>query len=281
MVLRAQGRWTEAESLQQVALGLYRKLLDRKHPQVLGSMTNLALILVDLRRLNEAELLLREVADAQRESLGPEHPRLAKSLTALASVRHRQSDHEEAMMLLEEAIAIVRNGLPPEHPDVAEPLMVLGKVLVEGAKADEAEALLREAWQIRQKSLPASHWSIAASASELGYCLLQLDRLDEAEPLLMESTIALLIQRGPGDRHSQDAVDRLLLWVEKTQRKSSNPVSRCSPGNPQIPPIRENLRRRNLLLLACHCPADLFLTHQNIGSEGSRRSRSPDQVERC
>jgi hypothetical protein len=70
----SQGKHAEAERSEREVLGVSRRVLGEKHPDTLGSASNLALSLARQGKLAEAEEILRATLVGQQRVLGNSHP---------------------------------------------------------------------------------------------------------------------------------------------------------------------------------------------------------------
>jgi hypothetical protein len=77
---------------------------------------------------------------------------------------------------------------------------------------EDAESPLRELLLARQTT--GQNWELAEVQSILGHCLRHLERNDEALPLLSQGYDTLLSARGPDDRRTREALQRLVGYYE-------------------------------------------------------------------
>jgi hypothetical protein len=107
--LRDGGRLQDAEKLQREALVIRRRTPGPEHPDTLGSMEELAVILDMLHRYSEAAELYRGTIEVQRRVLGPDHPVTASTKYNLACNAALSGRRDEALNLLRDALD---HGLP-------------------------------------------------------------------------------------------------------------------------------------------------------------------------
>ena len=74
LLLKAQGKYDEAEPLFREALQARRETLGDRHPDTLISINNLGMLLKEQGKYDEAEPLFREALKVWRETLGDRHP---------------------------------------------------------------------------------------------------------------------------------------------------------------------------------------------------------------
>ena len=70
----SQGRYSDTEPLYLDALAMYKRLLGNEHPDVAGSLNNLAGLYKNQGRYGEAEFLYLQALDIIQRSLGNDHP---------------------------------------------------------------------------------------------------------------------------------------------------------------------------------------------------------------
>jgi serine/threonine protein kinase/tetratricopeptide (TPR) repeat protein len=209
LALHNRGRYAEAEPLYREALEIDLAGEQREGGGIVVRLNNLGLLALDRGRPPEAEDLFRQALAAQRRLAGDDHPNVAYPLSNLARALHEQGRAAEAEALYRQALTIRRAKLPAGHPSLGHSLTGLGILLTERGDLEEAEALLAEALAIRRRALPAGDWRTGETASALGACLAAGGRPAEAEPLLSEGLATLTGKRGPADRLTRRAAERL------------------------------------------------------------------------
>ena len=161
-----RSKLAEAERLQRDALAMRRKLVGNEHPDVVGSLENLAVVLEDEGKFAEAESAYREalsiLAKLPGEPAAPENLHRAKSLHHLAEVSRKQKSLAQARSLAEESFACYR--LHPDWPanERQHALEVLTRVLVELDNLTALEALYRDElahFQTQASNSPSSEVS--------------------------------------------------------------------------------------------------------------------------
>ena len=73
--------------LHREAVATSRETVGSRHPDTLGSISNLGQLLRAKGDLAAAELLFREVLEVRRETIGSRHPHTLSSMTNLLEVR--------------------------------------------------------------------------------------------------------------------------------------------------------------------------------------------------
>jgi hypothetical protein len=82
-----------------MALELRRRALGDSHEKTLGSMSNLAVLLQDQRRLDEALPLARQAAEGYEHALGADHTNTLRSMNTLANLLLARGKATEAEAL--------------------------------------------------------------------------------------------------------------------------------------------------------------------------------------
>nr|WP_199329581.1 CHAT domain-containing protein [Coleofasciculus sp. FACHB-1120] len=182
-----RGEYAEAAIIAQQSLELARQILGAEHPQVAGSLNNLAELYRTQGRFSEAEPLYLEGLAMSKRLLGAEHPDVATSLNNLAILYQLQGRFSEAERLYLEALAMSKRLLGVEHPNVAQSLNNLAALYNSQGRFSEAERFLVEALAMRQRLLGAEHPDVATSLNNLAELYLTQGRFSEAEPLYVEA----------------------------------------------------------------------------------------------
>jgi tetratricopeptide (TPR) repeat protein len=79
------GKYQTAQVMHRQTLELTEKVLGEEHPDTLGSMNNLALMLDNLGKYEEAETIYRRALEGYATVLGEEHPGTVRCRNNLAS----------------------------------------------------------------------------------------------------------------------------------------------------------------------------------------------------
>jgi CHAT domain-containing protein len=191
LVLQAQRKYADAETLYREAHAMYRRLYAQQdHPLVATSLTNLANVLREQGKYADAEPLHRE-ALAMYRRLYPkqDHSELANSLNNLAAVLWEQGKYADAETFSREALAMRRRLYPTQdHPDLAASLNNLALVFWYQGKHADAETVSREALAMRRRLYAKQdHPDLAASLSNLALLLRDQRKYADAERLFREA----------------------------------------------------------------------------------------------
>jgi CHAT domain-containing protein/tetratricopeptide (TPR) repeat protein len=118
VTLFGQGKYAEATEVAKCSLALTEKKFGPEHPDVGGSLNNLAELYRAQGRYAEAEPLYKRALAIREKALGPDHPDVGDSLNNFALLYDRQGRYAEAEPLYKRALAIREKALGPDHPDV-------------------------------------------------------------------------------------------------------------------------------------------------------------------
>ena len=114
-----QGLYSQAEPYYEQCRENCQRRFGQEHPDVAGSLNNLAELYSKQGRYSEAEPLHKQALEMTQKLLGPEHPDVATSLNNLALLYDAQGRYNEAEPLYQQALEMTQKLLGQEHPDVA------------------------------------------------------------------------------------------------------------------------------------------------------------------
>ncbi len=195
-----RGRYGEAESLYNYAIGVKEKIYGKNHPKVGTCINNLAVLYYRIGRYEEAERLYKKSIDIQKQYFGADHQNVGTAINNLAEIYRIQNKYDEAEPLYRRAHEILEKALGTNHPNVADTLNNMGLLLWHQAKYDEAEQLCKRALAIRKETLESNHPAIADSLTNLASIYRDQNKFLEAEPLFrhaLELRIQVLGQKHP------------------------------------------------------------------------------------
>ena len=150
LALRAQGHYSQAESLLALALSMYEKILGPDHPNVVTSRGNLAKLYSDQGKYSLAEPLLKRALERSEKVLGPDNPAVATDLNKLGGLYEAQARYAEAESLYRRALGIRIRAYGPEHPDVAQLLENMAALYGKMDRTEEAQRCAARAAKVRQ-----------------------------------------------------------------------------------------------------------------------------------
>jgi serine/threonine protein kinase len=143
------------------AYKLRTETLGPEDRQVLISMYQQAMALVELGMYSDAEQLHRQVLEKRRRVLGNAHPDTLESMASRAELLLEEifvsGEEVEAGELAREALAVRRRALGREHPDTIRSMNTLTEVLIDQGRESEAEPLNKETLEVSQRLLGVEH----------------------------------------------------------------------------------------------------------------------------
>lgn len=181
-----QGLDERALPLFERSRAIREQVLGREHPEVAGSLVNLAIAHRRQDRLEEAETLLgRAIAifQAMPEADPHRQTELASAFNILGNICFGLDRLDEAERHWRASAELFERGLSADHPQVALVLSNLGALLSHQQRYAEAEPLYRRALEIHREALGEESPDVAADLHDLANLYLNLKRHAEAEPL--------------------------------------------------------------------------------------------------
>ena len=154
---RTMGLFPVSETLATIIMNTITKGLDKKHPDTLISMANLAWTYRKQGRWKEAEELEVQVMETRRRVLGQEHPDTLTSMANLASTFWNQGRWKEAEELEVQVIKTRKRVLGQEHPDTLTSINNLAQVLNNQGKYEQSKKLQVQVFQMSVRILGPQH----------------------------------------------------------------------------------------------------------------------------
>jgi tetratricopeptide (TPR) repeat protein len=178
--LQQRAQYTAALPLMKQALAVSERL-DPPDPALIArNLSNLGLLLRDLRRLEEALPPLERSLTIAEAVYGSAHAKVATRLSNLATVLKDLGRLAEAEERLRRALLILEEAHGREHPGVVPVLSNLAPVLQDLRRVDEALPLLSRAIAIGEKAYGTGDHRMAPLLSNMAALLQEKGRLDEA-----------------------------------------------------------------------------------------------------
>jgi serine/threonine-protein kinase len=119
-VLRARGRFPEAETLYLETLSRQREVCGSDDGDTLKTAGGLAELRVLEGDLEAAEALIGEILELQVRARGEGHPDTLQTLTCLARIRNEQGRFDEAIEVAQRAVEAGTAALGRDHPAVRQ-----------------------------------------------------------------------------------------------------------------------------------------------------------------
>ena len=180
-VLKARGKYEEAEQEYRASLALRVEALGSDDLHVAISRNNLASVLRMQGKYEEAEAEYRAARAILEITVGPGHPDIAVVRNNLANVLNDQSRPEETESERREALAVLEGALGPEHPNVVDMRESLANFFSTQGEYEQAVAEYRAVLALKQERLGPNHLSMGSTRSNLASTLFDQGKHEEAE----------------------------------------------------------------------------------------------------
>jgi serine/threonine protein kinase/Tfp pilus assembly protein PilF len=182
-----QGKYQEAEKLNNQALAIDRRLFGDENPAVAQELNNLGAIAMNRGNYTASEDYYRRSLAITEAWYGADHPETAANLTALAQPLTFDKKESEAQALLERALAIQQRINGSVNATVATTQNQLGIVAFQAKRLDEARAYFTQAMETWKKLFGEQYPSVAVAYSNLGSVCLEKKDLACAETMYREA----------------------------------------------------------------------------------------------
>jgi eukaryotic-like serine/threonine-protein kinase len=146
VILRTEGKYSEAEPALRDALALYRQLLGENHPSVAYAWVHLGHLHYLEGKYAEAEEEVRKSLKLYEETLPKGHGATSSPYTVLGLILNKTGRSAEAEADLREALQIRMRTVSKGHYYIAVTQGALGECLTTEKKYAEAEPLLAESY---------------------------------------------------------------------------------------------------------------------------------------
>ncbi len=202
--LFGEGKFAEAMSMAERHAEIARRTLGAEHPETIGAVNDIGVLLQARGSLADAERFFRESLATYRHALGDEHPDTLRSLNNMGSLLQAAGKLAEAEPYLREALTNYRRTLGDDHPDTLISIDNMGNFLQAAGKLAEAEPYCRLALARRRITLGEEHQATLASINNVGTLLQAQGKLAEAEPYYREALARR--RRTLGEEHPETIV---------------------------------------------------------------------------
>jgi serine/threonine protein kinase/tetratricopeptide (TPR) repeat protein len=146
IILRTEGKYSEAEPALRDALALYRQLLGENHPIVAYAWVHFGHLHYLEGKYAEAEEEVRKSLQIYEKALPKGHGATSSPYTVLGLILNKTGRSAEAEKDLREALQIRMRTVPKGHYYLAVTQGALGECLTTEKKYAEAEPLLSESY---------------------------------------------------------------------------------------------------------------------------------------
>jgi tetratricopeptide (TPR) repeat protein/predicted Ser/Thr protein kinase len=184
LAYQALGEHVTAEPHLRRAMEIRGAALGPDHEDTLESVNELALVLVDLRRLDESEALARDGRERALRLAGRENERYIRLTSAMAISLYWKGDLEGSEKYEREALDlnIALHGEEDRRTLIA--MSNLGLSLADMGKFEEAEAMLLRCAELRTEMLGPDHPETLFARANVTKLYFQQGRLDDALPIV-------------------------------------------------------------------------------------------------
>ncbi len=184
------------------------------HPEIPATLTEWAIALRQLDRLDEAEALYDEALAAQRARFGPDHATVGVTLSNRARVSLERGDLDAAESAYRQALSIFRARFGPEAYNNGVVLTHLASIARRRGRLADAERLVRQALAIHNAAFPDGSEFTASTQIELGRVLQARGRTEAATPHVRAALSIREAQYGPDHSTTTEARDLLAALVD-------------------------------------------------------------------
>ena len=217
-VLTSQGRYQEAERLEQTLLDEELRVLGPEHRITLATRRDLFSLLGAQGHPVEAETIGRETVDLERRIFGNEDPETLLTMRELAAVMERADHLPAAEALTRQIIGIRQRRSGNDDPRTLMSLSDLGRILNQEERAADAEAVYRPALAMQQRVLGPDHPSVVSTMDGLAMALRRQHKLDEAENLCRGALDIASRRLGPEHPTTLMEIGNLALMLQERGR---------------------------------------------------------------
>jgi tetratricopeptide (TPR) repeat protein len=191
------GDHEKALEQQERAVALRRREFGPGHPETVGAMNDLAIVLDRMGKFAEEQKILEEVVAVKRRTLGTEDPLTLRSVNNLAVTLAMQGLLEDAVKLVEETLEIQRRVEGPESIATLRSAYNLAIMRRHLGRWAEARPLFDESLQRLRRVFGTDHQDTLRVVNGLGELLLDQRRPAEARALFEEALKGQRLVLGP------------------------------------------------------------------------------------
>ena len=127
--LRKDGKWKDAQRLNEDSCKILQTLLGNEHQDTLTSMENLALTYGDQGKLQDAADLQERELEATKRTLGKEHPSTLTSMNNLAWTYEALERTKEALSLIQQCADRTKHVLGENHAVTSDRNVTLRRLI--------------------------------------------------------------------------------------------------------------------------------------------------------
>lgn len=207
-ILRAQGRYEDAEASFLAVFDIEKARWGQTHPRALAAMSQVALVWNEQGRFAKAIEIGEELVGLCQSPLVQDDRSCMSAMTNLAVSYQKQGRLGEAESLLIEVIDRSKVALGTEHPDFLKALNNLSSVYLDWAplRAEEAREILRQVMRTQRRISGALHRDTVAATANWALALKKsgesLEEVLELQEWTLEVSQALYSPDHPDVLHN-------------------------------------------------------------------------------
>jgi len=195
--LRAEARYSEAETMYQRALDLRESEVPRSPNRIASALSGLALLYRDTARFAESEKLARRALDLRQQAAEPDETGIAWTLNLVGTLAQAQERTAEAARLFQQALDTAEKAPSPDAPTMADILINMGNAERSSGDLGNAEQHLARAVQ----ALGENGDRVRTAAALNGLVLVKRARGDFKQARLLGTRALLLLEAALGKEH--------------------------------------------------------------------------------
>lgn len=242
-MLKAAGRYDDAEQPARKYLELSKNVYGEVHLEVGVALANLASILTEMHQDEDAVGYYKQSL-AVREKLyeGLDHAETAESLQKVALTLHTLGRCQEMLMYFERSIEMNKRLHGEEHPAVSTDLNVLGVILMKQEQYEQALPVLELSLSIREKVFGDTHPFVATALNNLAALLEKVHNYDKAQAMYSRALDIREKNLGAGHKHTIHSQNNFSDLVENKELEDYQQTRRSmdlKPIKSKIVPKKE------------------------------------------
>ncbi|MCX4973359.1 FxSxx-COOH system tetratricopeptide repeat protein [Streptomyces sp. NBC_00620] len=210
-VLRALGKYAEAEQLGSDTLARQRVLLPPDHPHVLMTTSGLAMDLGSIGRFAEALDMAIKAYNGFKENFGEDHPRTLFANNNRAVCLRLLGRYGEARDIDQEIYDRRRGDLGAEHPATLFSAQNLGRDLREVGEYATSLSLLRSSYEAYQRLFGDTYPETLRTAKSLAVSLRRAGQVDDGRGITHQTREHYRVRETPA--YTPDVLDCALNYA--------------------------------------------------------------------
>ena len=217
------GKFDQADSLLQTALGVRKLVFGAESPEVAESLIELGLLRDAQGKFDDAERLVRQGLAIDRQRLSPNHPSIARATSALGKILEDRGSYDAAIDVLQEA-ARLQMAQGGSTTDLAETLTELANSHFYSGHYAQSESLNQRVLAMDRQLYGDRHPHVADDLINLGAIKYDLGHYPEAEQYdrqALEITQSFYGLNHPATASALTILGRTLISEEKRDEAAS------------------------------------------------------------